>query len=415
MNILFIVPYVPNLVRTRPYNLIKQLSALGHRVTVKTVWADDQERADLEALTTICHDVQAIHIPIWRSLLNSGLALPGKRPLQSVYSWQPSLLTGTDFSQFDLVHVEHLRGSRYGLAVKQQTDLPVVWDSVDCISHLFAQAVAKSTSTIGRLRSRLELERTRLYEGWLLDKFDRILVTSPQDKEGLLALADSHMLPNPVVVLPNGVDLQTFRPDEPVTRDPATLVISGKMSYHANVSMVQFLMQQIMPLVWQQRPDVRVQIVGKDPTADVQAWADDERVLVTGTVPAIEPYLQRATAAVTPLTYSAGIQNKVLEAMACGTPVITTSQAIAAIDVVPGQELLVADTAVSFAESIVTLLDQPARQRAVGTAGRRYVEMSHDWRQTAVLLTEQYEAVLRESHNGGKTAVLTDTKRINHS
>ena len=380
MRILFIVPYVPNLVRTRPFNLIRHLAARGNEITLLTVWSNEQERADLEPLQQICHKVEAIHVPTWRSMMNCLTVVPTKRPLQSVYSWHEALVSHYNGnSPYDVVHVEHLRGSHYGLYLKAHTNLPIIWDSVDCISHLFEQAAEKSGSTLGRLRSKMELGRTRYYEGWLLDKFDHVLVTSSQDKAGLLALKEPATLAAPISVLHNGVDFTHFEIDESYEREPDTLVISGKMSYHANVSMVMFLLEKIMPIVWQQRPQVKVWIVGKDPSPEIQAWSDHPCITVTGTVPEIRPYLQKATCAVTPITYGAGIQNKVLEAMACGTPVVTTSKAVSAIDVTSGNEIMIADDPETFANAICTLLSDKTLQTRLGQAGRTYVETNHHW------------------------------------
>ncbi|HIP72232.1 MAG TPA: hypothetical protein EYH05_12645, partial [Anaerolineae bacterium] len=173
MDILFIVPYMPNLIRTRPYNLIRYLSERGHRVTVQTLWVDEQEKEQIAHLQEICYDVQALPMSTRQSLWNSLRAVPSRQPLQSVYSWNPELVSHLNGSSpYDVVHVEHLRGARYGVYLKQHTNLPVVWDSVDCISHLFQQAAAQSKSMLGRLRSRFELGRSAWYEGWLMDKFD---------------------------------------------------------------------------------------------------------------------------------------------------------------------------------------------------------------------------------------------------
>lgn len=97
MNILFIVPYVPNLIRVRPYNLIRHLAAHGHEVTVLTLWSTEAERADAEALKQHCHRVVALPLPRWRSLWNCLRALPTPVPLQAVYCWQPALARRLDF------------------------------------------------------------------------------------------------------------------------------------------------------------------------------------------------------------------------------------------------------------------------------------------------------------------------------
>ncbi len=395
MDILFIVPYMPNLIRTRPYNLIRHLSQREHRVTLLTLWVNEQEKDQIEHLRDICHDVQALPMPAWQSLWNSLRAVPSRQPLQSVYSWKPELVSHLNGnSPFDVVHVEHLRGARYGVYLQQHTSLPIVWDSVDCISHLFRQAAAQSKNMLSRVRSRFELSRSAYYEGWLLDKFNHILVTSPLDKQALLGLAPDKEKVAPMSVVANGVDTINFYPDPTVIRDPETLVISGKMSYHANITMVLHLVNEIMPLVWAQRPSVKLIIVGKDPVHEITTLANNPNIVVTGTVDAITPYLQQATIAVAPITYGAGVQNKVLEAMACATPVITTSRAISALRAVPDEDVMVADNVTDFASAILRVLSDPEKQKMLGKNGRRYVEAYHQWSAIAAQLETIYQETI---------------------
>lgn len=412
MNVLFVVPYVPSLVRVRPFNLIRSLGERGHRVTVLTLAVTADDREDADRLAALCASVRCLPMPRVRSLWNSLRTLPTAAPLQSAYSWQPDLaaelaaLTAAARTNgkgngrgFDVVHVEHLRGARYALMARRlngqgaRAGVPVVWDSVDCISHLFRQAASRSQSLTGRLMTRLDLSRTERYEAELVRTLDHILVTSPRDKAALLGLLspEETMRRNTAVtVIPNGVDLAYFQPAPAQERDPATLVVSGKMSYHANVAMVLHLANAIMPLVWARRPDVQLQIVGKDPGSEIRALAQHPQVTVTGTVADIRPYLWRATAAIAPLTYGAGVQNKVLEAMACATPVVTSSVALSSLTAVAGRDLLVADTPAEFAENIMTLLANPAGAADVGSHGRCFVETHHNWNHIAGRLEAVY-------------------------
>lgn len=401
MRILFVVPYTPSLIRIRPYNLIRHLSARGHEVTVLTVTHDEGELASAEALAAHCAHVVTVSVPKWRSLANCLQALPTATPLQAVYSWEPRLLrrlagngNGKPPARFDAIHIEHLRGAKYGLEL-QALGYPrqaMVWDSVDCISHLFRQAAQYSQSGFGSWIRRLELGRTEQFEARLLSSFGHTLTSSEMDRQALQALALDERA-GPISVIPNGVDLDYFKPDYHRPRDNATILFSGKMSYHANVTMALHLVEQIMPRVWAQRPDVQVTIVGKDPTREVQALAQNPAVHVTGTVPTVPPYLQTATLAVVPMVYGAGIQNKVLEAMACGTPVVTTSLAAAPLRATRDQDLLVADSAAAFAEAILALLADRTKRETLGAAGRSYVEEHHNWITIAGQLERIYEGV----------------------
>jgi len=399
MKILFVVSYPPSLIRVRPYNLIRFLTARGHQVTVQTLYSNAREQQEVEALRKYCHTVEAFPMPRWHSMWNCLRALPSRVPLQAVYSWQPRLAQHMAASiqegNYDVVHIEHLRGARYGLHLLKEFDkngqrIPVIWDSVDCISLLFRWASERSQKLISRLLTRLEVERTREYERWLPGQFDQVLVTSPVDRQALLDLAPPGCPATKISVLSNGVDLDYFTPGAAEKREAATLVVSGKMSYHANVAMVGYLVQQIMPHIWGARPDVHLQIVGKKPPREILALGENPSISVISDVPDIPPYLQRATVALTPILYGVGVQNKVLEAMACATPVVATPQAVSALQVKAGEEVYVAQEPESFAAAVLRLLAAPLERERLGQAGRTYVEQHHHWASIAQQLEEVY-------------------------
>ncbi len=423
MRILFVVPYTPNPIRVRSYEFVRAMLRRGHAVTLATLWTSPSEQDDLNRLAQMGAHVLAESMPSWRSALNSLAALPASTPLQAVYSWQPDLfravLALAREQQFDAIHVEHLRGSRYGLellASRQSGALraPIVWDSVDCISHLFVQAAAQSRSTKGKLMTRFELPRTQRYEARLVRTFDHTVVTSSVDRTALLELAGKYGTQNSVSagmlgdrsqrdvaaaidVVPNGVDLEHFAYCGPEQRHTNRIVLSGKMSYHANVTAALHLADDIMPLVWAQRPDAELWLVGKDPAPELRALAEKShasgpagRVVVTGEVPAMQDYIQSAVLAAAPLLYGAGIQNKVLEAMACGTPVVASPQASQSLAARPRQDFLAAWGSDEFAAAILALLDSPDLRKELGHAGRRFVEANHSWDSAAAHLERIY-------------------------
>jgi len=407
LRILFVVPYVPNLIRVRPYNLLRGLHAAGHQVTLLTMCGNEAELAEARGLSAYCSEVIPIPVSRLRSLWNCLAALPSQTPLQAVYSWQKEGAIALDRliheGRFDIAHVEHLRGARYALRAQEsrKPSVPVVWDSVDSISYLFRQASRQSKGLLGRWITRLELGRTERLEGRLSREFSRVLVTSAKDKSALLELQDRFPAPHGgaggqaahIQVLPNGVDLQYFAPTAMSARRDDTLVVSGKMSYHANVTMVLHLVREVMPLIWAQRPDAGLIVAGKDPAREILSLADHPNITVTGSVPDLRPYLQEAAIALAPLQYGAGVQNKVLEAMACATPTITSSLAAEALGAKWGEQLLVEDEPGAFAEATLRLLNDAPRRQQLGQAGRDYVEQHHHWEK----IVRQLEGVYREA------------------
>jgi glycosyltransferase involved in cell wall biosynthesis len=424
LKILYVVPYVPSRIRTRPFHLIKALASEGHRITLAAPWSNRGEFAAFQELVGP-ESILAERIKFTRSLWNCVCALPSAHPFQASYSWCPQLakrITGTlETEDFDVIHVEHLRGVRYALLLNETLKASglkrtqLVWDSVDCISALFRHAAQESSTFRSRLAARLELARTEQLEGWLTTQFSQILLTSESDRCELLKLAanwhqrngngTAGLSASRITVVPNGVDLEYFSPSGEA-REPLTLVISGKMSYHANVTAVLRFVQEIMPKIWAELPETRLWIVGKTPSRAIQklgiSWKEghslgisrngnrESRIQITGTVADIRPFLRRATVAVAPIRYGVGIQNKVLEAMACGTPVVATPQAASALQVESGRDLIIAENQQGLADSIIFLLKNPERRLRLGLSGRMYVQRQHEWRSIARSLTEIY-------------------------
>jgi sugar transferase (PEP-CTERM/EpsH1 system associated) len=403
LKVLFISPYLPSLIRVRPYNFIKFLAERGHQITLLALEPPKEDTSGLASLRQWCQQIQTVPLARWRTLWNGVQAIPGQTPFQAAYSRSPQMdaLIRRVLAQttFDVVHVEHLRGAELARVIN---GTPVVFDSVDSITLLFERVLQAGPTWRSRLLARLDLARTRRYEGGFLERFHRVLVTSPHDREALAKLATVSGQERRLVVLPNGVDLDYFHPLD-VPRDLATLVFTGKMSYHANVAAALDLATQVMPLVWQQLPEARLAIVGKDPAPELLALAADPRIMVTGTVPEMRPYLAQATVAISPMRYGVGIQNKVLEAMAMATPVISTPQALSALQVQAGQEALVADTPETMARAVVMLLANETLRQRVGQAGRCYVETHHDWRVVVEKLETTYRDVIREASQATNT------------
>jgi sugar transferase (PEP-CTERM/EpsH1 system associated) len=410
MNILYVTPYVPSRIRTRPYNLIRALVRLGHRLTLLTAaGTSPQEQEQADELRTWVVQVEVFPVPRRRSLANCLRALgcfssvPTPEPLQAVYAYHPGMERRlTELSSkntFDVVHIEHLRAARLVRAVR---DTPTVYDSVDCISLLFEQTAQSGAQLRSRLMAAVDLARTRRYEAHLLTQYGRVVVTSQRDKDALERLAHRYLPPRarpaPTTVVTNGVDLEYFHPQETAgPRDSRTVIFTGKMSYHANVSAALYFAQEVLPRIWAQDPKVQFQIVGKDPPEAVRQLATDGRIQVTGTVDDLRPYLAQATVAVCPALYAVGIQNKVLEAMAMGTPVVSTTAGCAGLAsdarlaTEERRQVLTAEDQEEMAAAVLRVLSDPALAGHLSAAGRRYVKTHHSWEAGARRLVEVYK------------------------
>lgn len=387
MRVLMVLPYPPSQIRIRPFGFLQALARRGHRIRVLAVQPPEDRDANLEPLRRLGVEIQCFPLSRGRTLRNMVRAWMRGDPMQAGYAEHPGLREALRRSleePWDVVHVEHLRGAGFAEEVPPER---LVFDAVDSITRLFEQAQALAPTALVRWLARLELGRTRRLEARWSARFLRGIVTSREDAEVLRRLAQDGRAR--WTVIPNGVDLAFFSP-QPIAREPATLIFTGKMSYHANVAAALDLIREIMPRIWRRWPEVRLWIVGRNPPPLLHRAARDPRVRIVGTVPDLRPYLARATLAVCPLRYAVGIQNKVLEAMAMGTPVVVTPPALGGLAAVPGRDLWVAEGAGAFAEAVGRLLESPAERAALGAAGRAYVEAHHRWEALAKRLEAIY-------------------------
>jgi polysaccharide biosynthesis protein PslH len=395
--------------RTRPYYLLKTLAA-RHEITVISPTFNQKEEADARELEEKIAGLKVIAVKSAKTtaIKNSLLALPKGLPMQARYCYNPQLVAVVGdlirSGQFDLAHVEHFRAAYIG-EIFRRLNFPAVYDAVDCIS-LLVERTMKHGSLKNRLISRVELNNTRKYEKQILQNgnFRAFCATSREDAESLAGLAGGIA----VEVVPNGVDINYFSPPgAESSREAATVVFSGKMSYHSNAAAARFLINEIWGSVRRRSPQAQLWIVGSNPPQDLVALSGKHGVTVTGYVPDVRDYLRRATLAVAPMLYSVGIQNKVLEAMACGTPVIASGSVSRAISARAGEEICLVDSAnpVEFAAQINRLLNQPELTYRMGQYGRGFVVRQHTWEGAAAKLENLWSKTLASSQTERTLAI----------
>jgi sugar transferase (PEP-CTERM/EpsH1 system associated) len=216
------------------------------------------------------------------------------------------------------------------------------------------------------------------YEEEITKRFSRVLVVSESERHVLRKLCVGEC----TEVVSNGVDLEYFLPppDNANRAVRPIVVFTGVMDYFPNVDAVRFFCKSIFPLVRDGVPGAQFYIVGRNPTRSVRKLAQQSGVVVTGTVSDVRPYLAQAAVAVAPFRLARGLQNKVLEAMAMGLPVVGTSETFKGITATAGDGIRIADDPQSFAEHVIDVLKvNPDTRRCLAKQTRSYVERNHRW------------------------------------
>lgn len=382
MNILYLahrIPYPPT--KGDKIRSFHQVRYLSERHSVHVVcWVDDPEdRQHVEALKKMCASVTVLHRSAGATKARAVLGLLQSRPLSVSAFWSKKmyrLVEGIlNSKKIDRIFVYSSAMAEYVLDTRDASIRRVI-DFVDVDSEKWRSYAERSKGPGGWVY-RVEAQRLARYEEHLLRTFDHSIITSEREA-GLLR----RLVPDAsTAVISNGVDLEYFNPElfHHSSPSPPALVFTGTMDYLPNVDGVRFFCGEIFPLVREVIPDVVFYIVGRNPTREVKSLSQEPGVVVAGSVPDVRPYLAKSWLAVAPLRIARGVQNKVLEAMAMGLPVVGTSQAFQGAQARDTDGIRQADEPETFAREILALLKNNAVRREASINARRYVERQHRW------------------------------------
>ncbi|MCU1291933.1 MAG: hypothetical protein JWP08_783 [Bryobacterales bacterium] len=293
--------------------------------------------------------------------------------------------------QFDIVHLDSIHFAAYLPLVRRlRPGAKVVlnWHNIE--SELMARYAEGASSLPRKLYATVTARQMRLLENSMLRSCHAHIVCSERERD-ILSRGNYNAR---IAVTPNGVDTEYFSPENG-TAVEKKLVFVGQMSYHANADGVAWFVRDAWPSICGKFPDVRLSIVGSSPGPAVQALANEAGVEVTGTVPDVRPFYSGAYAAIVPLLSGGGTRLKILEAMAAGTPVISTRLGAEGLPVADRQEILFADSPASWLQAFEYLADRERRSALVDRA-RRLAVAQFDWDAIAERLIELYQGWSRE-------------------
>ena len=395
-NILYLVhrmPYPPDKGdKVRSYHLLEHLR-VRHRVFVGTFVDDPGDERHVPALRERCAGLHVARLVPGRARVASLAGLIGGEALTLRYYRDAALRRWAEQTvrreKIDAVVVFSSSMAQYaeGLGV------PVLVDFVDVDSSKWTEYAPNHRWPMSWLYRR-EGEQLLAYERAVAARVARSFFSTAKEAALFRELAPE--CAGRVEALCNGVDGRYFAPDpartSPFQAQELPLVFTGAMDYWPNIDAVGWFATEVLPPLRARWPALRFHIVGRNPAPAVRALAG-QAVHVSGTVPDVRPYLQHAAVVVAPLRLARGIQNKVLEAMAMGRPVVASAGCAEAITANPGSELIAAADAQAFAGEIDALLRDAGRAAAVGAAGRQRVLGDYTWAAQLAPIDRHVEAL----------------------
>jgi len=288
--------------------------------------------------------------------------------------------------RFDLIHLESTHLAAYVPFLQAATATPVVFDWHNIESELFRRYSENVTSLPRKVYAGITARRMAATENWLLHNSLGHLVCSVRERQQLLALAPTAR----VAVVENGVDADYFAASG-VAPSRHRIVFVGSMDYHANIEAAAWFVRRVWPRVSAAFPNWTLTLVGSNPAQAVLDLEETPQVEVSGTVDDVRPYYREAVAAIVPVLTGSGTRLKILEAMAAGVPVVSSSVGAEGLEVSPDKDILIADDADAWLPALRSLSSDPALARAIATSGREMVRSRYDWRSLGEGLYHTYE------------------------
>lgn len=399
MKILLLTPDLPfppeSGVALRSLGILRGLREAGHEITLLS-FASGAPPAQSNPLSELCSRVQVVPLPSHSrrkrllKMLTSRQADMQHRLASATFAAALKVLLHAE--NFDLIQFFGIEFGRWlPLIQAHGKDMKVVYDAQNAeadlqraIAHIDRQQPRRWLSA---LYSSVQARRLWRFEGAICRAVDLVVAVSDEDKRLLMQHAGA-----PIQVVPNGINVDDYRPPDSGLRERSTLVFSGKMDYRPNVDAIEWFCAEVLPRVHRKLPQTRLCIVGRNPQARILALAD-EHTQVTGWVESVQPYLHAAALYIVPLRMGSGTRLKILQALASGCTVVSTSIGAAGLHDEALATLYLADTATDFAEAVVTLLTDDAAHAETGAFAQLSVRKHYDWSALLPRLLAAYRSI----------------------
>ncbi len=290
-------------------------------------------------------------------------------------------------------HAVLLAGHRPAALASIGATVPVVADLCDANAERL-RGIARHAQGVRSVALTAAAWRTDREETALASAVDRVLFVTPRDRASFLASKRAaHIDPSRAIVIPNGVDSEYWRrTTSQLGQD--TVIFTGAMHYRPNHDAARVLIQEVFPPVREQVPGAALLLVGRDPPEWLRRFDGHDGIVVTGSVPDIRPFMERATVFAAPMRLGSGIQNKILEALSMEVPVLTSPLVRAAFGDDPPAPMTVADGSPAFVDAILEALEHARRDASPHSAGRDFVVDSYSWSAGAVQLEAEIADIL---------------------
>lgn len=397
MKILFLAPRLPLPADTggkiRTWNILKQLCkhAQIHLVTFSFESDDKKHKEEIQRLLNIRVDIVPVTETSTLRKINNVLF---QRVPHSVVKYHHKtmeifLSSLKEHHTFNALHIDHIHMAHYR---KIFPSTPAMIDEHNVEYKILERCADVEKSFLKKLLYREQAKKMRNFEKVMLAATTATCAVSEDDKKLLDELTEKK---TPSYVIPNGVDTEFFHPQQEGSREEVALAFTGSMDWLPNDDAAVFFCKEVLPLIWKKRDDVKIYIVGRNPSAAIKEIASREpRIVVTGRVDDVRDFVWRSKIFVVPIRVGGGTRLKILEAMSMAKPVISTTIGAEGIKHTNGKNIILADTPEEMAKRTIDLISNSLQRHQIGEAGETLVRELYDWNIVGNTLIKAYHEIV---------------------
>lgn len=368
--------------KLRAYYQIKEL-AKQHEVYLFCLNYKDEEEKAKEELLKYCKTIHIEKLNLFSSLLRVCFSVFSFLPFQTAYYNSPKakkhFKAFVEKNNIELCYFQFVRLAPFAKKIKRKK----VLDFQDTLSMNMKRR-ADNSGLLQRVLFSIEAKRLARYESKMFEVFDALTIITDADRKLLKSPRKEE-----VYIIPNGVAESYFTYPQPKEK-PYDILFSGAMSYAPNIDAAEYLIKEIMPLVWEKKPNVKIAIAGGGAPISLQKEAN-ERIIMPGWVDDMKEYYSQTKIFIAPMRIGTGLQNKLLEAMAMNVACITSPLANQALKAKDKEEILIADNAKAYADCIIDLLDNEQLSSKIANAGKDYVFNEYSWENSCEKLSNIFK------------------------
>ncbi|OGX15228.1 MAG: hypothetical protein A2166_00360 [Omnitrophica WOR_2 bacterium RBG_13_41_10] len=388
MKILFLtsrLPFPPNRGdKLRVFNFLSRLSK-NHSITLLSFAESKEQLPYINELKKYCTNVEVVLLKPWQSYLNCLLHIFSMNPLQVVYyrskEMRKKLNTLLFNNKFDAIYVHLFRMAQYAEDIR---GVKRVLDLCDAVSSHMKRTIRFNRSILWPVYF-TEWIKIDNYEKKIIKKFDEVILISESDRNEIF---NGKLKVNNIKIIPNGVDYEYFRPVSINNHKIPRIAFLGYLSTFYNLDGIFYFYNQIFPIIKSYTLSVRFSIIGASCPNKLRKLTEDKSVELFSDIEDTRPFLNQATVFVCPLRIGSGLQNKILEAMAMGLPVVTTNIGYKGINAEKNKEIIVADEPKNFASRVLELLRNEDLRYKISRNARSFIEKNYNWQDSIAKLED---------------------------